>query len=172
MGVIQSLTRALWAPDSEKLAGVARKLRAAAERDGVILLPTLARQRATYDRLIDALNRLPRPAMAIGTLALLVAAMVAPDWFANRMEGLSQMPEALWWVIGAVISLFFGARFQTVDQAFQRELAASVMPDPAPQADALTPGAAATGTDAGATLLVEVPASNPALTAYHAGTKT
>jgi hypothetical protein len=172
MGVIQSITRALWTSDGEKLAGVARQLRAAAERDGAILLPTPARQRATFDRLIDALNRLPRPAMAIGTLALLVAAMVAPDWFANRMEALSQMPEALWWVIGAVISLFFGARFQTVDQAFQRELAASVMPDAAPQSDALTPGTATTGTDAGTTLLVEVPASNPALTAYHAGTKT
>lgn len=172
MGVIQSVKRAIWSSDGQKLARVAQQLRTAAERDGVILLPTPPRQRATYDRLIDALNRLPRPAMAIGTLALLVAAIVAPDWFADRMEGLSRMPEALWWVIGAVISLFFGARFQTVDQAFQRELAAGVMTDAPPQADALTPGAAATGTDAGTTLLVEVPAGNPALTAFHAATKT
>lgn len=172
MGVIQSMTRALWASDGQKLARIAQQLRTVAERDGVILLPTPSRQRATYDRLIDALNRLPRPAMALGTLALLVAAMVAPDWFASRMDGLSRMPDALWWVIGAVISLFFGARFQTVDQAFQRELAASVMPDAARQVDALTPGSATTGTDAGTTLLVEVPASNPALSAYHAGTKT
>lgn len=172
MGLIQSMTRALWASDSARLTSVAQQMRRAAERDGAIHLPTPARQRAAYDRLIDALNRLPRPAMAIGTLVLLGTAMVAPDWFANRMEALSQMPEALWWVIGAVISLFFGARFQSVDQAFQRELAATVWTDAAPLANALTPGAAATGTDAGATLLVEVPATNLALAAHQAGTKT
>jgi hypothetical protein len=172
MGLMQGIARTFRASNSARLSSLARQLRQEAERDGVIPLPKPARQRAAYDRLIDALNRLPRPAMAIGTLVLLATAMVAPDWFANRMEALSQMPEALWWVIGAVISLFFGARFQSVDQAFQRELATNLWTEAPPLANALTPGAAATGTDAGATLLVEVPTINLALAAHQAGTKT
>jgi hypothetical protein len=37
-----------------------------------------ARERAAYDRVIDGLNRLPRPVMAVGTLALIGAGLVAP----------------------------------------------------------------------------------------------
>jgi hypothetical protein len=35
-----------------------------------------------FDRVIDGLNRVPRPALALGTLGLFVAAMVDPIWFA------------------------------------------------------------------------------------------
>ncbi|MEM7296188.1 MAG: 3TM-type holin, partial [Pseudomonadota bacterium] len=33
-----------------------------------------------FDRLIDGLNRIPRPAMALGTLGLFASAMMAPEW--------------------------------------------------------------------------------------------
>ncbi|MBE9638080.1 holin family protein [Salipiger mangrovisoli] len=78
-----------------------------------------------FDRLVDSLNRLPRPALAFGTLALLVSAMTSPEWFAARMTGLALVPEPLWWLLGAVVSFYFGARHQTKGQDFQRQLAAA-----------------------------------------------
>ena len=84
------------------------------------------RSRAAYDRLIDALNRLPRPVMVLGSLALIGAALVAPERFEGRMEALSRMPEGLWWLLGAVLSLHFGSRFQVHAQDFQREMVASI----------------------------------------------
>ena len=69
-----------------------------------------ARPGSGYDRLIDALNRLPRPFMAFGSQALMLYALLDPAGFALRMEGLDAMPEALWWLLGAVITAYFGAR--------------------------------------------------------------
>lgn len=80
-------------------------------------------QRGWFDRLMDALNRIPRPAMALGTLALFVAAMVDPVWFAARMAGIALVPEPLWWLLDAIVSFYFGARHQNKGQQFQRELA-------------------------------------------------
>ncbi|WP_292291381.1 holin family protein [Marivita sp.] len=82
-----------------------------------------APQRGWFDRLMDALNRVPRPAMALGTLALFVAAMVDPVWFSERMEGLALVPEPLWWLLGAIVSFYFGARHQAKGQEFRRDLA-------------------------------------------------
>lgn len=77
-----------------------------------------------FDRFVDGLNRLPRPALALGTLALFVAAMVDPVWFASRMQGIALVPEPLWWLLGVIVSFYFGARHQIKSQAFRRELAA------------------------------------------------
>lgn len=63
-----------------------------------------------FDSLINGLNRLPRPAMALGTLGLFVYAMVDPVGFAGRMQGLSLVPDPLWWLLGAIVSFYFGAR--------------------------------------------------------------
>jgi hypothetical protein len=63
-----------------------------------------------FDRLVDALNRLPRPVLALGTLSLFGFSMVAPQQFALRMEGLGLVPEPLWWLMGAIVSFYFGAR--------------------------------------------------------------
>ena len=134
--------------------------RIAAEGGGAVL-GLSARQATAWDRVMDALNRLPRPLMALGTVALVAAALIAPDWFAARMETLSAMPEPMWWLIGAVISLFFGARFQAHEQAFARELLAAVpAPDPLEQAG--------TGTDATLALTVAAPGDNPALADWEA----
>lgn len=59
---------------------------------------------------VDGLNRLPRPMLAIGTLGLFVYAMVEPVGFGLRMEGLQHVPEPLWWLLGAIVSFYFGAR--------------------------------------------------------------
>jgi Protein of unknown function (DUF3154). len=81
-------------------------------------------RRGWFDVLMDALNRVPRPAMALGTLGLFVAAMVDPVWFAARMAGIALVPEPLWWLLGAIVSFYFGARHQAKGQEFQRDLAA------------------------------------------------
>ncbi|CUH76852.1 holin family protein [Tropicibacter naphthalenivorans] len=80
-------------------------------------------QRGWFDRFMDALNRVPRPAMALGTLGLFIAAMVDPVWFAARMAGIALVPEPLWWLLAAIVSFYFGARHQAKGQDFQRELA-------------------------------------------------
>lgn len=63
-----------------------------------------------FDRMVNGLNRLPRPFLAFGTLGLFVYAMVDPVSFAQRMVGLNAVPEPLWWLLGAVVAFYFGAR--------------------------------------------------------------
>lgn len=80
-------------------------------------------RKGLFDRLIDGINRLPRPLLAIGTIALFVSAMFDPVWFASRMEGIALVPEPLWWLMGAIVSFYFGARHQAKGQEFQRSVA-------------------------------------------------
>jgi len=82
-----------------------------------------AQDRGRFDRVMDAVNRLPRPAMALGCLALFVSAMVDPVWFAARMSGIALVPEPMWWLLGVVVSFYFGARHQAKGQEFQRSIA-------------------------------------------------
>ncbi|WP_199259320.1 holin family protein [Paracoccus binzhouensis] len=69
-----------------------------------------AAPRGWFDGAMNGLNRLPRPLMTLGTLALFVYAMVEPEGFGLRMQNLNLVPEPLWWLLGAVISFYFGAR--------------------------------------------------------------
>ncbi|GAB5446006.1 holin family protein [Gymnodinialimonas sp.] len=63
-----------------------------------------------FDRMINGLNRLPRPMLALGTLGLFIYAMAEPVGFSDRMVGLQEVPEPLWWLLGAIVSFYFGAR--------------------------------------------------------------
>lgn len=63
-----------------------------------------------WDGFVNGLNRLPRPLLALGTLGLFAYAMAAPSGFSVRMQGLQLVPEPLWWLLGAVVSFYFGAR--------------------------------------------------------------
>ena len=63
-----------------------------------------------FDRIVNGFNRLPRPMLALGTLGLFVFAMVDPVAFSGRMVGLNAVPEPLWWLLGAIVSFYFGAR--------------------------------------------------------------
>ena len=63
-----------------------------------------------FDRMVNGLNRLPRPMLAFGTLGLFFYAMVEPQSFGERMIGLNLVPEPLWWLLGAVVGFYFGAR--------------------------------------------------------------
>lgn len=87
-----------------------------------------------FDRFVNALNRLPRPALALGTIGLFVYAMTDPVHFAARMQGLAAVPEPLWWLLGAVVSFYFGAR----ELFYQRGGRIGPITTPSPAA---TPGA-------------------------------
>jgi hypothetical protein len=63
-----------------------------------------------FDRFVNGLNRLPRPMLALGTLGLFAYAMADPAGFAERMQGLAHVPEPLWWLLGAIVGFYFGAR--------------------------------------------------------------
>lgn len=63
-----------------------------------------------FDRLVNGLNRLPRPMLALGTVGLFAHAMVDPVGFALRMEGLDAVPDPLWWLLAAIVGFYFGAR--------------------------------------------------------------
>jgi len=39
------------------------------------------------------------------------------------MAGLATVPEPLWWLLGAIVSFYFGARHQAKGQEFQRAIA-------------------------------------------------
>lgn len=103
----------------------ARMQRAALEQFGAEF--ALARK-GLFDRLIDGLNRLPRPGLALGTLGLFVSAMVSPDWFSARMVGLALVPEPLWWLLGAIVSFYFGARHQAKGYEFQEKVFRNIAP--------------------------------------------
>lgn len=113
-------------------------------------------RKGRFDRFMDGLNRLPRPALAFGTLGLFVAAMVDPLWFAARMQGIALVPEPLWWLLGVIVSFYFGARHQMKAQEFQRGIAATVALAPQvidniatlERLRAESPGVAGTGPDA------------------------
>ena len=87
-----------------KTVTAARRLR--------LLLPQPASPQAPgrYDRLIDAANRLPRPVLVYGTVALMFLALIRPDLFDRGMASLDRMPDELWWLVGAILAGHFGAR--------------------------------------------------------------
>jgi len=121
MAVMDRLLAALFGGGRNVVSDVAEVFRPNAEgqakRDHEAVADALAQfaaefgaRRSWWDALIDGLNRLPRPLMAFGTIALFAAAMTDPVWFAARMAGLQAVPEPLWYLLGAIVGFFFGAR--------------------------------------------------------------
>lgn len=183
MGLIERFVGLLFGAGRNALAETAEVFRvnadAADAREATIQSAALAQLAAEFggagtsrfDRLMNGLNRVPRPAMALGTLALFVAAMADPVWFAERMQGMALVPEPLWWLLGAIVSFYFGARHQAKGQEFQHALARTMarVPQVVENIRILhglrpeSPGAADSGPDAALTLAAIAPAENPAL---------
>lgn len=130
-----------------------------------------AKREGAFDRFMDGLNRVPRPALALGTLGLFIAAMVDPIWFAARMQGIALVPEPLWWLLGVIVSFYFGARYQVKSQDFQRSIAQTVALAPKAVETIGTlkalretsPGVADTGSDARLAAVSVLPEGNAAL---------
>ncbi len=134
-----------------------------------------ARNRGWFDPFMDGLNRLPRPALALGTLALFISAMVDPLWFAARMQGIALVPDPLWWLLGVIVSFYFGARHQLKAQDFQRDIALNMARAPQVMANITaleklrsdsrsnSPGVAESGPDAQLGIAAVTPEHNLAL---------
>ena len=59
--------------------------------------------------------------------------MIDPISFAARMEGLAYVPDPLWWLLGAIVSFYFGAR----ELHYRRgDKAPKVVVKPAPKPEA------------------------------------
>lgn len=89
-----------------------------------------------FDRFVNGLNRLPRPLLALGTLGLFIYAMADPAGFSLRMQGLDQVPEPLWWLLGAVVSFYFGAREAHYFRAGRGSASSAPRPAPVPGPEA------------------------------------
>lgn len=76
-----------------------------------------------FNQIMYGINRVPRPAMALGVLGLFLSAMISPEWFIARMHGLLYVPEPLWWLLGVIVPFYFGARFQAREQHMLQEMA-------------------------------------------------
>ncbi|WP_371223791.1 holin family protein [Roseovarius sp. 2305UL8-3] len=189
MGLIEKILGAIFGGGRNVIVDTAEVFRenaeAGAERETLLTQQVLAqfgsefglKRRGLFDTVMDAINRIPRPAMALGTLGLFISAMVDPIWFSQRMQGIALVPEPLWWLLGAIVSFYFGARHQFKGQEFQRSLASTMAMTPqvvsgirnlrALEND--TPGAAATGTDAVLTNATTQPDTNRALNDWRQG---
>jgi len=78
-----------------------------------------------FDRFVNGLNRLPRPIMALSTVGLFAYAMADPEGFSVRMQGLAYVPEPLWWLLGAIVSFYFGARELNYFRGYRANVPAS-----------------------------------------------
>lgn len=92
-----------------------------------------------FDSAVNGLNRLPRPFLALGTVGLFVYAMVDPFGFSQRMVGLNAVPEPLWWLLGAVVAFYFGARETHYFRESRSTTGRVVIPQAAAQPPAQTP---------------------------------
>lgn len=81
-----------------------------------------------FDSLMDGVNRLPRPFLALGVIGLFIAAMTDPVWFSSRMVGLAAVPEPLWWLLGTIVAFYFGGRYQAKNQQFNIERQVAAVP--------------------------------------------
>ena len=83
--------------------------------------------RTWWDSLINGLNRLPRPIIVGGIIYYFYLAFAVPGAFQAINAGLASIPEAMWWVIGAVIGFYFPLRSAekvTFSKARERMVAA------------------------------------------------
>lgn len=188
MGLIGQLFTAIFGGGRNVVKETAEVFRenaeAGAQRGADLQAQTLAQfaaefavpRKGLFDRFMDAVNRIPRPAMALGVLGLFVAAMAEPVWFSARMQGLALVPEPLWWLLGVIVSFYFGARYQSKEQDLQRGIVSAMARVPQVVENITTlqaiehdsPGAAATGTDSETEIKVVEPSDNPAVDEWKA----
>src|SRR5690606_37727351 len=63
-----------------------------------------------FDSAVDGINRLVRPIVTFGVIAMLVWSVVDPATFTVSMQALQLVPEWLWGVWGTVLVFWFGNR--------------------------------------------------------------
>lgn len=71
-----------------------------------------------FNRFMDGMNRIPRPAMFLGVFGLIGYAAVDPVHFSTVMAAMALVPEPLWAMAGLITTFFFGGRMQIKSQQF------------------------------------------------------
>jgi len=108
----------IWMPNSEK----------GAQRSHVSDMAVLEqfskefrdmKARTGWDSLVDGLNRLPRPLMALAIVAMFVLAPVDPVRFHQIALAYEAMPEGFWLLLSVIVSFYFGGKMQLYSQQFK-----------------------------------------------------
>ena len=76
-----------------------------------------------FDSLINGMNRLPRPLLALGTIGLFVYAFIDPVGFSITMASLDLIPPELWYLFGAIVTFYFGVREFSSNRKHKQTLA-------------------------------------------------
>ncbi|WP_457647381.1 3TM-type holin [Profundibacter sp.] len=137
--------------------------------------------RGRFDRLMDGVNRLPRPMLVLGVFGILVWTSVDPIAAAQVFTSWAIIPTEFWYVVLAIVTFYFGGRYQTKVHQMQARLANVAAGVPAVlqtiseledlRADIpVTPGVADPGPDASVELaaLQDSGNDNPALADWEA----
>lgn len=67
--------------------------------------------RTWWDSFVDGLNRLPRPVMTFGVIALFWYCVEEPAEFAASMTALKLMPAEGWGIMATIVVFWFGGKF-------------------------------------------------------------
>ncbi|MGI9437129.1 MAG: holin family protein [Geminicoccaceae bacterium] len=109
-------------PNAEKTAGREHAERMTLNQQDLASLEQFAaefqstRTSTAWDSFIDGLNRLPRPLITLGILALFVLAPVDPVRFFAIARAYEMMPDGFWALLSIIIAFYFGGRMQVTRQ--------------------------------------------------------
>lgn len=122
-------------------------------------------RRGWFDRFMDGLNRLPRPALVLGLVWLLVATVRDPARMAEVFEAWAILPAEVWVIFGIVVTFYFGGRHQAKELEMSRSMA-----EAATAARAL--GARRDGVADRVEVVENAAEENPALSAWRAAAES
>ena len=71
-----------------------------------------AREGTWWDSLVDGLNRLPRPLIALGIVAFFLLAPLEPVRFLEIARAYRVLPDGFWALLSVIIAFYFGGRMQ------------------------------------------------------------
>jgi len=68
--------------------------------------------RTWWDSLVDGLNRLPRPLIALGIVAFFLLAPLEPVRFLEIAKAYQTLPDGFWALLSVIVAFYFGGRMQ------------------------------------------------------------
>lgn len=77
-------------------------------------------KRSWFGQFVDGMNRLVRPFFTYGTVGIFIWCVVDPAAFSVAMLALKLIPDNLWYIMGAIITFWFGSR-TLIDQAVAKK---------------------------------------------------
>jgi hypothetical protein len=75
--------------------------------------------RTWWDSFADGLNRIVRPLFALAAFFSMIAIPIWPERALYVAEALAAMPNGYWFLVGTIITFYFGGRMQVKSQDFK-----------------------------------------------------